>query len=103
MQHNTFKPGEILLSIWGYEACMASFYKVIRITPKSVVVAEFRDHLKTGNWVEGTSEPIVNENLGTPMTKQVKLFSDGKPYIRINSNSYATRWNGKAVNTYNHH
>lgn len=97
------KTGDILVSTWGYEARIASFYKVVGTTPKSVKIAELVDHIRTGDWVGGTSKPDPNSRHGNIMTKRVMSNYAGVPCVKINSFSTAYKWDGNPVQTYNHH
>jgi hypothetical protein len=101
---NPFKVGEILVGTWGYEACLATFVKVVGITGKSVKLVELDQH-QTGTWVAGTAMPIVSKPIGQQVkTKKVNVSSyNNEPYIKWSSYQSLFRWNGEAINTYNHH
>lgn len=43
--------GTILCSTWGYEAKIANFYKVVKLTSKMVTLQEL-PKIETGNWIE---------------------------------------------------
>lgn len=97
------KPGDILVSTWGYEARLATFFKVIGVTAKSVKLAELVDQVRTGDWMSGTAKPAPNSRLGETVTKRVKANYAGTPCVKINSFSTAYKWDGNPIQTYNHH
>jgi hypothetical protein len=98
------KVGDILVSTWGHEACLANFYKVVKVSPsgKSVTVKEL-DQIQTGDWVAGTAAPVLDkEPTGEAMTKKIRSNGQGYSFKR-NEYSSAWVWSGKPVDTYNHH
>ena len=99
---DTPKVGDIWLSTWGYEACLATWFVVTKVTGKMIGLAEIGAD-ETGNWVGGTSTPhfpIAQE--GATKMHKVKDTAYG-PRVKINSYSSASPWAGKSVETYNHH
>jgi hypothetical protein len=62
--------GDILFSTFGYEACLARFWKVVGRTAKSLKIAQILDQKHTGNWHAGTSVPVINGNLGPVMVRR---------------------------------
>lgn len=101
----SIKVGDILLSTWGYDACFADFYKVVGRTAASLKIVCLQNR-NTGDWVAGTSEPLVNfPATGEVITARLKNYADGPnkvEYVKVN-NHIASLWNGKPVPTYNHH
>jgi hypothetical protein len=96
------KVGDILLATWGYDACLADFYKVTARKNKTIVMVKLANH-NTGDWCSGTSSPAKPENmLGTPVKRLIKTYNNNE-YVKGISSGYAYIWNGKPVNTYNHH
>jgi len=92
------KIGDTLVSIFGYDARIATFYRVVGTTPKSIKVAELLDVTHTGNWDDGTSAPQSNSRLGHTFTKRLKGDA-----LDMGTYGYARVWNGTPVHTYNHH
>ena len=94
------KVGDILVGTWGYEACLATFVRVIEVKAATVRVVEL-SQIQTGDLQAGTAMPDLNGNRGTPKLKKVKNY-DGDYYIKWDTCALGL-WNGKPVNTYNHH
>jgi len=95
--------GDILVATWGYDACLATFYKVVGRTAKSLKVAKMKQTIDTGDWVAGTSQPKLDSDLGPVETKRIHVSSwKGEEYVVAN-NTHAYLWDGKPVNTHNHH
>lgn len=92
------KIGDTLVSIFGYDARIATFYKVVGTTPKSIKVARLLDIDHTGNWEDGTSAPRPDSRLGETVTKRLKGDA-----LDMGTYGYARLWNGTPVHTYNHH
>jgi hypothetical protein len=92
------KTGDILVSIFGYDARIATFYRVVGTTPKSVKVVELIDKINTGDWTDGTSIPDPQSRLGNMNTKRLK-----GDCLDMGTYGYARLWNGTPVHTYNHH
>lgn len=92
------KVGDTLVSIFGYDARIATFYRVIGTTPKSVKVVELLDKIDTGDWTDGTSAPHPQSRLGPVNTKRLKGDA-----LDMGTYGFARLWNGTPVRTYNHH
>lgn len=107
---NKISVGDILVCTWGYEACLANFYRVVARTDKSIKVREL-DQIRTGGWIEGTAAPKINPDvfLGEVIkTVRVKSHQHHKDpnlfieYVRIDDH-FCTKWSGVPVATFNHH
>ena len=96
------KTGDILVSTFGYEARIATFWKVVGKTAKSVKIARMLDGVATGDWSDGTSSANPNSRLGKTVTKRVMSSYDGSDCVKTEY-GYAYAWDGKPVKTYNHH
>lgn len=100
-----FVPGDILSSSWGYSMTIVDFYKVLKVTPYTVIIARIgtKGEKQTG-FLAGTVMPDP-DHIQTE-TKWV----DGKPvkvpaiytrrpahgYVRgHHSSSIASKWDGK--------
>ena len=85
--------GDMLVSSWGYDQTNVSWYRVIRVTAKSVVIqschgvcaesGEYSDQMVPGAVKEGTK----------PMTKRVRAGLDSYS-VTINSYADASLWDG---------
>lgn len=95
------KTGDILVSTWGYDACLATFYKVLKRTPQTVSVVEL-DQQHTGSWHAGTAMPLSSRRPGKPKSFKVHSHA-GYEYILPRGAYTARKWNGMPVATYNHH
>lgn len=100
---NSIKAGDILVSTWGYDACIADFYKVTARKNKSIYLVPLA-RSDTGDWVAGTSAPASPEvPTGPAIRRLIKSSAYSGEYVKINSYAGAYLWNGKPVSTYNHH
>ena len=93
---------DILFSTFGYEACLARFWKVVGRTAKSLKIAEILDNKQTGTWHDGTSTPIINSRLGPVMTRRINTAGSCES-VETNGRGTAYPWDGQPINTYNHH
>jgi hypothetical protein len=95
------KVGDILVSCWGYEACIAHWAQVVGVTGKSVklqYLGASDNHTGPMNW---ESTPDLN-SAGKTVTKRFK--PDGNSY-RVKDSSFATfyKWDGKPISCYTYH
>jgi hypothetical protein len=96
--------GDILFSTFGYEACLARFWKVVGRTAKSLKIAQILDQKHTGNWHAGTSVPVINGNLGPVMVRRIIIADWNKSEsVDTNGRGFAYPWDGEPIDTYNHH
>lgn len=86
--------GDILVSHWGYDQTNVDFYYVVKKTglgvsliPMGEKIVEFKD--MSGRVVPG--EPNFTAK---PINRKIKKYTGGV-YVRINSFSYARKWNGQ--------
>jgi len=96
------KVGDILVSTYGFEACIAHFAKVVAVTKSSVKLELLRGidtYTSPMNW---DSVPDVNAGSDTFVTKRFKACGDS---YKVKDTSYSTYyvWTGKPVNCYNYH
>ena len=98
------KVGDILVSVAGYEASIASWSKVVAVTGKSVKIVRLpADNKYTGGGgMEWISTPALDRIKGDVETK--RFTPDGDSY-RVKNNSYSNYyvWSGKPISCYNHH
>ena len=95
-----YKVGDILVSTWGYEARLATFWKVLKVTAKTVKIAKITANIKTGDWWAGADVPDLNSPLGRTENPRIRPNSD---YLKTKDYGLAYLWDGKPVSTYNHH
>ena len=98
---NPPKVGDILVSCWGYEACIAHWAKVVAVTGKSVkiqLLGALDNHTGPMEW---TSMPDLNSG-GNIITKRFKPYGDS---YRVKDSSFSTfyKWGGDAISCYNYH
>ena len=99
----SIKVGDILVSTWGYDACLADFYKVTARKNKSIYMVPLAKS-NTGDWVAGTSAPASPEvPAGPAFRRLVKTCGSYGEYVKGHSDASAFLWNGRPVSTYNHH
>ncbi len=98
-----FKKGDILYCSWGWEQTNIDFYQVTKVVSDKTVKIR-RIHGKDvgnnqGHFMSATKVAVKDAfKAGTEeMLKRVQS-SNGKPYIRINSYSWTTPWDGTPMN-----
>jgi hypothetical protein len=103
-QQNPFKVGDVLCSSWGYDQTNASFYKVIRVTPKQVTLQEYAT-VRTegqGEFMAGTTVPDFSKPVNAPIRRAYSFRTwdnSGKAIVRMTSYEYASLWDGKPQRT----
>lgn len=97
------KVGDILVSTYGYDACIAHFAKVIEVTKASVKIVRLgnSDTYKGTGGMNWTSMPDFSTS-GDVETKRFKPCGDT---YKVKDTSCATYypWNGKPIECYNYH
>ena len=94
----TWKEGDILVTIGGYNMILVDFYKIIKSTGKSFKVKELKKKNVSGNGWQGECVAIENEfesdakEINCRITKYGGLKIDGH---------YANLWSGEPVH-YDH-
>ena len=91
---------DIVVSKFGYNCSLVTFYKVIGFTPskKSVKLQEFTNKFATNDGYNQAGTVIPNlPNDTSIITKRINEFSDGTDYIKINDYEYAYKWDNKPV------
>jgi len=96
------KVGDILVSCWGYEACIAHWAKVVAVTDKSVklqFLGARDDHTGPMEW---TSMPDLNRAGAKIVTKRFQPAGDS---YRVKESSFSNfyKWDGKPISCYNYH
>lgn len=95
--------GDILSATWGYEATWYEFYKVIGKQGSFVLLRE----LKKNTTHEGCQYGWASHGIVSPSDEfygdEIIKRKAGDGYVRINSYTYAHRWDGKAREEANWH
>jgi hypothetical protein len=97
------KVGDVLVSTFGYEACIPCFWKVLARTSKSLRIARLLDVKNTGNWDDGTAMPLPNSRVSdVSMLKRIHETVRCE-YVDTGGRGAAYPWSGEPVTSYNHH
>ena len=96
------KVGDVLYSSWGYEQTNVDFYKVISLSPsgKSAKIVRIGQKIVDDGTAGFMTEYVVADpNSEHPhdkkvLTKRIQMYG-GKPYLKLNSYSGATLWDGQ--------
>jgi len=99
---NNPKVGDILVSTYGYDACIAHFAKVVAVTKASVkieMLGTIDNHTSPMTW---ESRPNVDSSGGNVVTKRFKACGDT---YKVKDSNFATfyPWSGKPINCFNYH
>ena len=107
--------GDILAANWGYDARYTDFYKVIKRTPKQVVLQQLKDIHSNQNGYEGWDTAPSDQTTGGEFRRGVKTFEtwcegDDGDYeyqdaecVYITDWARATKWNGQPVHNFDWH
>jgi len=94
------KPGDILVECWGYSMILYTFYKVLKVTDKSVWLQELTS-VETGSdtymrcWCTPTETPMFyNGEPAKAMQKILRHDAKGVAYVKT-EHSTAILWDGK--------
>lgn len=96
--NHDFKPGDILVSSWGYEQTNVDFYQVVGITKCSVKIRPIMGHTIEEGYGCGHTTPVkdafkINNLIGDGKTARV----DKDGWIRISRGISAHKWTGQPV------
>jgi len=98
--------GDLFCASWGYEACINTFFQVVKVKASSVVVRRIdskQNH--TGRGVlEGTETPTKDNFRGEEQTFRLTFNLDGSPSFKYQSytRAFPADWN-KEYTFYNYH
>lgn len=83
--------GDVLYSSWGYDQTNIDYYQVVELVGKTMVsVRKIACEREQIEWEQGRSVPAINEFIGEPMRRKVKVFdSTGRGSISITSYAWA--------------
>jgi len=84
---------DILVSHWGYEQTNIDFYKVLKVTPSTVIVQELEKIEHNDEDMSGWVMPI-DKLKGKPIRRKIHTFNNEK-FIYITSYSIAQKWDKK--------
>ena len=94
----TFTVGSIFHHSWGYDQTNATFYQVIKVTPKTVVVRKVANRREPQPASMTAYElPDPNNFIGPPIRKYPYLWQD-RWHIPM-GNAGAELWDGKPAFT----
>lgn len=90
-----YKVGDILSTSWGYEQTNVDFYKVIRVLPKQIEVAELKQTSVPGS--EGfMSDSRLPSDETTGRTYKLCVRAEGN-LSRIGHSRYPSKWDGRPM------
>ncbi len=86
--------GDILVSHWGYDQTNVDFYYVIKKTGLGVSLIPMGEKIVEYKDMSGRVVPGEPNFTAKPINRKIKKYTGGV-YVRINSFSYARKWNGQ--------
>jgi hypothetical protein len=95
-----YVPGAILAYRWGYEQTNVDYYKILKRTNSTVTVVQV-DGVSTpspDNFMVGTSVPLPEKVIGTPIRRKLIQYGGEIRGIKINSYGWCSLWNGQPCN-----
>lgn len=95
------KVGDLLCGSWGYDACLHTVVKVLKVTGASIVVQEL-DLKRNGGGMNWTST-VTNTPHGPVKTKRVNLRESGYSVKWTNYMNLYGPWTPCVLEEYNHH
>ena len=90
---HSLKKGDILSSSWGYDQTNIDFYEVVDVLAKSVVVRKIGEKVVKSSPGSDYVVPAPGKFIGPAMRKRATKDN----YVRIDSVSSASPWNGKPL------
>lgn len=70
------KVGTILVNVWGYSMTIVDYYRVVKVSAKSVVIAPISSEETGTGYLSGTSVPRTDGAVAS-----VDLLKDGQPQM----------------------
>ena len=90
------QPGTIFASSWGYDQTNVNFYRVVRSTPKTVVLQEVcSDRVQSGDMVGKVVPGSVTR--GEQFRRTISRYSPERPSVRIDGSEWAYVWHGRPM------
>lgn len=96
---NEIKEGNILVSEWGWEQTNVSFYKVLKVTPKSFKLVKLgKSTVYDNQCMTGVNLPLIDEEVDKPFIRRSQnKYTTGRQTVNISDYESAWLWNGKEV------
>lgn len=91
------KVGDIFYSSWGYDQTNVDFYEVVGISGKQVAIRQIHEKVVRSDTSADYVVPMPGKFVsGEPVLKKIPSKGyQGTPYLRLNSFSGASLWDGK--------
>lgn len=90
---HSFVVGDIIACAWGYSMSLASFYKVIAVTPNGLTLQEIGQQTAEGTFDAGRVIPDEAETKGQPF--KVRCGADNRP--KVMSHAWGYKWDGNSI------
>jgi hypothetical protein len=88
--------GDYLVSTWGYDQTNVDFFYVVKIVGSFVYIVPASQQVVELGDMQGKVIPKEAKLTATPIRRKIKKYTGGE-YVRIDSISYAKKWDGKPV------
>lgn len=86
--------GTILSAQWGYDQTNINFFEVLSVTPKTLVIREIAKTKIESFDMADFVVPAPGEYIGKPMRRKIQDL-EGRQYVKINSCTTASIWEGE--------
>lgn len=105
MKQHIFKTGDILHHSWGYDQTNADFYQVIRVSDKSIWIAQIETTETCDEMLCGKAQPIpgktrIRNSPGLRKVPYEYTNCNGETQWLVRINDYtagAELWNGQLI------
>lgn len=88
------KNGDILVCKFGYNCTLVEFFKIIKMTEKTVTVVEIESKIVEDDDYGQAGKVIPTDNvIGSPIRRKIGEYQN----IKLDSYKYAYIWDGKPV------
>lgn len=88
--------GDYLVSTWGYDQTNVDFFYVVKIAGSFVYIVPASQQVVELGDMQGKVIPKEAKLTATPIRRKIKKYTGGE-YVKIDSISYAKKWDGKPV------
>lgn len=88
-----YKEGDILVARWSYSMEWSEFYKVVSVSPKSVVIVELNRKLVRGDSFQGYEVP-ADKPKGEPCRHRINPDGSVRTGSRGSALGNARKWDG---------
>ena len=87
--------GDIFDAAWGHEQTNIDFYQVVKVTERMVALRQIdKKTARQKSDMVRTVMPIANKFTGPVIRKKLDSYN-GRAMVRLNSYSFAYKWDGK--------